>query len=56
MKKFFDNKLNTVLTVILGVLILALLGHSVISALTPQTKKIFFRPHPAKKGPRRIYF
>ena len=39
MKKFFDNKLNTVLTVILGVLILALLGHSVISALTPQTKK-----------------
>ncbi|WP_302193551.1 hypothetical protein [uncultured Ruminococcus sp.] len=39
MKKFFENKLNTVLTVILGVLILALLGHSVISALTPQTKK-----------------
>ena len=38
MKKFFENKLNTVLTVILGVLILTLLGHSVISALTPQTK------------------
>ena len=39
MKKFFENKLNTVLTVILGVLILTLLGHSVISALTPQTKE-----------------
>ena len=39
MKKFFDNKLNTVLTIVLGVLILTLLGHTVISALTPQTKK-----------------
>lgn len=39
MRRFFDNKLNTVLTVVLGVLILALLGHTVISALTPQTKK-----------------
>lgn len=39
MKKFFDNKLNTVLAVILGVLILTLVGQTVISALTPQTKK-----------------
>ena len=38
MKKFFDNKLNTVLTVILGILILTLVGHTVISALTTQTK------------------
>ena len=44
MKKFFENKLNTVLTVILGVLILTLLGHSVISA------------HTADKETRRIYF
>ena len=39
MKKFFENKLNTILTVILGVLIFTLLGHTVISALTPQTKR-----------------
>lgn len=38
MKNFFDNRLNTVLTIVLGVLILTLLGHTIISALTIQTK------------------
>ncbi len=40
MKKIFDSKINTILTVIMGVLILTILGHTAISALTPQTKPV----------------